>query len=68
MKVTKTMLEDENRYYRAKLLEKDKEIARLVQLVTAYKGPHNHLAAFAVATERVTEALAHVIGDLKRRQ
>ena len=67
MRVTKKMLEETNRSLRDSLWEKDRQIAHLITLVDVYKAPHNHLMAFAVATERITEALAHTISDLKRR-
>lgn len=66
VRITKEILTRENKVLRTIVSENDKEIASLKKLVDVYKAPHSHLAAFAVATERITEALAHVIGDLKK--
>ena len=68
MRRTKAMIEETNEYLRLKLMERDKEINHLKQIVEAQSKPLSHLATLTVATERVTDALAHVIGDLTKRR
>lgn len=66
MRTTKADLERTNAYLRERIWEKDTEIAQLKELVGAYKRPHDHLASFVIAAEKITDALAHVITNLNK--
>lgn len=68
--VTKAMLEERAAYLRRQLNEKETEISHLHEIIKLLKSPYTaggYLAALAVAAEKLGDAMAHVVGDLKRR-
>ena len=68
MYISRDKLKEENQHLRERLYEMQEEIVYLRQRVNdANILLKNPMSAMTVALERVTESVAHVLGDLKRR-
>ena len=68
-RVTKAMLEQENKLLRERIYEMQTELQYLREKKKdADILVRSPMAAMTVALERVTESVAHVLGDLKKGQ
>lgn len=67
MRVTKAMFEEENNNLKERIEELKKENSFLRAQIAYFKplSPIGQTASIVIAAEKVTEALAHVISDLK---
>jgi hypothetical protein len=70
MRITKAMLEEENgelRYRNSTLMERvrmsEDELRMLKGIITTY----SRMTSLVIATEKISDALAHTVSDMKRR-
>lgn len=68
MRTTKAMLEHELDIYKREIREVRRENQDLRKMIAILERPREHLASLVVATERVTDSLAHVVDVLTRRK
>ena len=71
MRVTKVMLEAQNNRQARTILEKDVEIVHLKNIIALLKSPqsgYGQTASMVVALERISDSVAHVLGDLEKHE
>jgi hypothetical protein len=66
-RITKAMLEGKIRYLERLSVEKDREIEMLKYKINCITNSTMHQTTMIIALEKTTEAVAHVLSDLKRR-
>lgn len=67
MRKTIKQLEEHITYLEFKLKTERDEVVKLKAVNDAYKTISQHIPAATIALERITDAVAHVLGDLSKK-
>lgn len=70
-RITKVMLEAQNDRQAKTIYEKDAKISHLKEIIALLKSPqsgYGQTASMVVALERISDSVAHVLGDLGKHE